>query len=105
MTSSSTSRGGTIGISSSTFSFGNLSMSNAPYPGYPPSYMKVEEMGGYRRNCYVLELFTIGELDPARRAQMEDAIQMAITKFSEVEKHDIIRSQRFDTALRKAMRL
>ena len=76
-----------------------------PYPNYPTSYTKIEKVGGYDRTCYVLELFTLGAMDPIRRANMEDAIQMTINRFKEVEKHEIIKSDRFDHVLRKAMRI
>ncbi len=80
-------------------------MPNTPYPGYSPNYRQVPKIGGFDRTCYVLELRTLGEMDPIRRAMLEDAIGVAVAKFQEVESFDIVRSDRFDTDLRHAMRL
>lgn len=80
-------------------------MSSTPYPGYSPTFVVVDKVGTYNRTCYILELLSIGELSPIKKAQLEDTIQAAIQKITDIEKHDLVRSERFDTALRKAMRI
>jgi hypothetical protein len=78
-------------------------MPSPPYPNIPPNYQTVDETGGFRRSCYVLELLVIGEFDPIRRAALEDAIGVIIERFSEIEKHDLVRSDRFTTDLRRLL--
>jgi hypothetical protein len=77
----------------------------APYPNFSPNYTTVRKHGGYTRDCIVLELSTLDEMDPARRAMLEDAIAVAISKFQDIEKHKIVRSEDFNTELLRALRL
>ena len=80
-------------------------MTKAPYPGYPPSFTLVERLGDMRRQCWVLELCTDEGLDPVRMAQLEDEMAMLLeSKFPEVKTSKIVRSDQFDTDLRRAMR-
>ena len=98
---SCSSGGGVRSISSSSGS----PMSKAPYPGYDPKFKFVPSLDGFTRTCYVLELLSEEPLDEARRAQLEDQIGFVVQKFVELHKHDLVRSDRFDTDLRRAMRL
>jgi len=80
-------------------------MAKAPYPGYPPSYEAVDIYGGRKRQCWVLELCTDEGLDGVRMAQLEDEIAILLeNKFPEIKHSQIVRSDRFDTLLRQALR-
>ena len=80
-------------------------MAKAPYPDYPPSYRLVDKLGGMIRQCWVLEVCTDDSLDRFRMAQFEDAIAILIdSKFPEIKANKIVRSDQFDTDLRRAMR-
>ena len=74
-----------------------------PFPNYPPNIGVVSKTGGFDRTCLVVEIFTIGVVDTLRLSQLEDAIGVAVSKFVEVEKHDIIRQSRFTKPLCKAL--
>ena len=80
-------------------------MSKAPYPNCPPYMTEVTKSGGFHREVLVLELRTLGRMDPARLAQLVDAVSMDIVKFQDVESFDVVGSDRFDPPLRRAMRL
>jgi len=81
-------------------------MAKAPYPGFSPSYRVVETLGGMQRQVWVLEICTDDGLLPARMAQLEDEISMLIeVKFPEVRVNKVVRSDQFDTELRRAMRI
>ena len=73
------------------------------YPAMSPSYGSVDQTGGFHRYCYVLELLTPNKLEPAVAARLEDAIDMAVSKFQEIEKHDFVRDNRFTNELRRAL--
>lgn len=80
-------------------------MAKAPYPGYPPSFELVEILGGMKRQVWVLEICTDGGLDVSRMAQLEDALAMLLeSRFPEIKASKIVRSDQFDTDLRRAMR-
>ena len=80
-------------------------MAKAPYPGYSPNYRLVDKLGGMVRQCWVLEVCTDDSLDPIRMSQLEDAIEILIdSKFPEIKANKIVRSDQFDTDLRRAMR-
>ena len=91
-------------ISSSVRSLGSV-MAKAPYPGYSPNYTLVEVIGDLKRQCWVLEVCTNSGLDLARMAQLEDEITMLLeSKFPEIMASKVVRSDQFDTDLRRAMR-
>lgn len=73
------------------------------YPTISPSYGSVDQTGGFHRYCYVLELLTLDKLEPAAAARLEDAIDMVVSKFQEIEKHDLVRGNRFTNELRRAL--
>ena len=80
-------------------------MTKAPYPGFPPSYKVVDKLGGMKRQVWVLEVCTDDGLDPISMAKHEDEFAMLIeSKFPEVKASKLVRSDRFDTDLRRAMR-
>jgi hypothetical protein len=78
-------------------------MADTPYPNFAPNVGVLDSTGGFKRYCYVLEILSIGDLPPARRAQLEDALGIVLEQFVDVEKHDLVRSERFVTDLRKAL--
>lgn len=80
-------------------------MTKPPYPNFPPNYTKVEKYGGYDREVVLLELRTLGKLSPERLAQIEDAVSMAISKFQDVESHEVVRSDNCNLELRRVLRL
>lgn len=73
------------------------------YPAMSPSYGSVDQTGGFHRYCYVLELLMPDKLEPAVAARLEDAIDMVVSKFQEIEKHDFVRDNRFTNELRRAL--
>ena len=80
-------------------------MPKAPYPGYSPNYTVVKVLGGMKRQCWVLEICTDDGLSPIRMAQLEDEMTMLLeTRFPEVKASKVVRSDQFDTDLRRAMR-
>lgn len=76
-----------------------------PYPNFSPTFTTVRKQGGYDRDCLVVEISTLGPMDPERLAQLEDAIAVAISKFQDIEKHKLIRSSNFNIELLRALRL
>jgi hypothetical protein len=76
-----------------------------PYPHFPPNYPVVRETGGYARDCIIIDILSLGTLDPERRAILEDKLSMVLGEFSEIEKHDMVNSERFNTELQRALRL
>ena len=80
-------------------------MPASPYPPFPPNTGVVLINGGYDRTCLVLEIYTTGHVDQARLAQIEDTITMALDKFKEIEKLDVVRPTRFTAPLSKALHL
>lgn len=84
-------------------------MSSSPYPGYPPSYTNVNTIGGYSRTCYAIEVRSLGNLGPDRRAvlfeQLELAVAQVAQKFADVESVELIPDSRFDKMLRDGFRL
>lgn len=76
----------------------------AQYPEYPPNYEVVRKVGGMHRICLIIELLT-DELLPARVPQIVDTLCMALGKFPDIRRADIIGEQRFTTPLLRALRL
>lgn len=80
-------------------------MAKVPYPGFPPSYKIVDKLGDMKRQVWVLEICTDDGLDPIRMANLEDEFAMLIeSRFPEIKANRVVRSDQFDTDLRRAMR-
>ena len=81
----------------------------APYPGYPPNYEIVKKTGDYTRNCIVLELRSLGPLTNVQLAiiqeQLEASLAKIVRQIPTIEGVDTILSSRFDSILRKGLRL
>ncbi len=75
-----------------------------PYPGYAPSYQNVRKLGGMDRTCLVVELLSATPLPATRLAQLADAIDTVLAKHSDIE-HQVVLEARFDTTLRRGLRL
>lgn len=84
-------------------------MSHKPYPGYPPNYREVEDTGGFRRTCFVLEFMSLGQLEPAQIAMIEEQMGALAEKLRQnmtiVEKVDFVTPDRFDRMLCDGLRL
>lgn len=84
-------------------------MSKRPYPGYPPSYRKVDETGGYTRTCLVVELLSLGSLDAVQMAlvqeQLEATVERLRRQLAVVEVSQVVTPDRFDPTLREGLRL
>ena len=84
-------------------------MSSRPYPGFPPSYREVENTGGYKRTCFVVEFLSLGTLEPAQIAMIEEQMGALADKLRSgmvaVEQVDFVTPDRFDRALSDGLRL
>lgn len=80
-----------------------------PYPGYPPSYSKIDGTGGLTRTCFVLEFLSLGHLSKEQRAMIEEQISALVEKLARgiitVEKTDFVTPDRFDQKLSDGLRL
>lgn len=80
-----------------------------PYPGYPPNYGEVGETGGYTRTCFVLEFLSLGQLDSAQVAMIEEQMTALAERLhnniSIVEKVDFVSPDRFDRSLCEGLRI
>lgn len=85
------------------------SMSDPPYPNYPPNYTKVDTVNGLTRNCIVLEVLTNGRLSNSEQAvitELLDTISVqVIRKCPSVEHMTFVTQNRFDPVLRTGLRL
>lgn len=79
----------------------------APYPGMAPSYKSVHKTGGYNRTCLVIELLSLGGLDSAQIAYVQEQLEAAVQKIlpAVVEKSQVVTPDRFDPILRDGLRL
>jgi hypothetical protein len=82
-------------------------MSDQPYPGYPPSYRVVPQIGNYTRTCLVIELLSDRKLDDLQVAQIRERLEATIqnTCAAFVERSDVITPNRFDRSLLDGLRL
>ena len=82
-------------------------MSNLPYPGYPPSYTSVPKVGGYTRQCLVIEICSLGNgLDDLQLASLREQLELVVERYSSIiEKYDVVLPMRFDPLLKKGLRL
>ena len=82
---------------------------NKPYPGFPPNYTNVSETGGFTRTCFVLEFLSLGHLEPAQQAIIEEQVSALTAKLASglanVEKAEFITPDRFDRKLLDGLRL
>ncbi len=84
-------------------------MPRKPYPGFPPSYKTVEETGGYKRNIIVLEFLSMGPLDSASFAMVQEQLEALVERLQHqipyIEGTDVVLPDRFDPVLRDGLRL
>jgi hypothetical protein len=86
-------------------------MSNkAPYPGFPPSYKIVDETGGYRRTCLVIEFLSLGTLDNTQMALIQERLEACVdiiqrSLMATVERAQVVTPDRFDPVVREGLRL
>ena len=83
-------------------------MTKKQYPGYPPSYKEVPKMGGYSRQCLVVELLSLDKLDNTQIAQIQERLEAALSSLhlsSIIEKTEVVTADRFDPILRRGLRL
>ena len=81
-------------------------MSN--YPGYGPNYKVVQELGGYNRNCFVVELLSEGKLNNAEIAMVKERIEAILATLANsvgFEKSKVIHQSDFDSILRAGLRI
>jgi len=80
-----------------------------PYPGYPPNYANVGKTAGFTRTCFILEFLSLGPLEPAQKAMVEEQVSALADKLAKglvnVEKAEFIPSKRFDRKLLDGLRL
>ena len=79
-----------------------------PYPGYTPNYKIIPKVGGYFRECLVVELLCPDKLDRIQLAQIQERLEAALESLNInaiVEKKEVVTSDRFDPILRQGLRL
>ena len=84
-------------------------MAKKPYPGIPPNYKIVDENGGYKRTCFVLELLSLGQLDNVQMAMVQEQLEATVQKIAQnitcIEKTDVVPPDRFDRILCDGLRI
>lgn len=84
-------------------------MSQAPYPGFPPNYTELTDIGGLRRNCLVIEIRSLGNLSPAQLAVVQEQLEATAanlkSRIATIESIELVAANRFDTLLRAGLRL
>ena len=80
-----------------------------PYPGYPPNYKIVDETGGFKRTCIVVELLSLGALSGAQLALAQEQLEATVERLKRslaiVERSDVVLPDRFDPLLKAGLRL
>lgn len=81
-----------------------------PYPGFPPSYKVVDETGGYRRTCLVIEFLSLGSLDNTQMALVRERLEACVEGISKsllatVEGAKVVTPDQFDPVLCDGLRL
>jgi hypothetical protein len=81
-----------------------------PYPGYPPNYKVVDDTGGYKRTCLVIEFLSLGGLDNTQLALVQEQLEATVERLkgqlrSSVEGAQVITPDRFDPVLKSGLRL
>ncbi len=84
-------------------------MPKTPYPGFAPSYRTVDKIGGYTRNCLVVEVLSIEALNSTQLAyiseQLEFTINKLIPEMATMENIKVVTQDRFDPILKSGLRL
>ena len=83
-------------------------MTKKQYPEYPPSYEEVPKVGGYSRQCLVVELLSLDRLDNTQIAQIQERLEAALSNLHLsviIEKTEVVTADRFDPILRRGLRL
>lgn len=84
-------------------------MSKTPYPGYPPNYTVVDETAGYKRTCIIIELLSLGSLEPTVLAMVQEQLEALSERLqlqiSTIETTEVVLPDRFDPILKKGLRL
>lgn len=84
-------------------------MSKKPYPGFPPNFTSVDETGGFTRTCFVLEFMSLGQLEPAQIALIEEQVSALAERLAKgmsvVEGVQFVTPDRFDRKLSDGLRL
>ncbi len=82
-------------------------MAKTPYPGYCPSYRRVDQTGGFDRTCLVIDILSDGRLNSTQLAYIQEQLEMTLEKLlpSVIEKSQIITPDRFDPMLRDGLRI
>ena len=79
-----------------------------PYPAYPPNYKIIPKVGGYSRQCFVIELLCLEELNNVQIAQIQENLEAALDNLPLnpiIEKTEVVAPDRFDPILRQGLRL
>lgn len=80
-----------------------------PYPGFSPSYTRVDETAGLTRTCFVLEFLSLGGLEPAQQAMVDEQFSALADKLAKalvnVERAEFVTPDRFDRKLSDGLRL
>lgn len=80
-----------------------------PYPGYQPNYKHVTSVGGYHRNCMVIDVLSLDKLDDAEIAMIEEQLSALTSKLAKsmpnIHKLEVIIPDRFDKIVRDGLRL
>ena len=84
-------------------------MAKKPYPGFPPNYKTVDETAGYKRTCIVVEFLSLGPLDSAHLALIQEQLEALTERLqkqvSYIEGVDVVLPDRFDPVLKEGLRL
>jgi hypothetical protein len=80
---------------------------NNPYPGYPPNYRVVPQIGNYIRTCLVIELLSQDKLNDLQLTQIRERLEATIQNAyaATIERCDVVTANRFDRSLRDGLRL
>ncbi len=79
-----------------------------PYPGYPPNYKLVDKLGGFHRNCLVIEILSLDSLDNCSIALIKEQVEATLARLSVsigIEKAEVVSKERFDQSLKDGLRL
>jgi hypothetical protein len=84
-------------------------MTKKPYPGFSPNFLKVGEIGGLKRTCFVLEALSTEVLGTTQIAMIEEQISATadrlVNSMPNVEKAEFVTPDRFDRVLANGLRL
>lgn len=81
---------------------------NKPYPGTNPNYQVYNNIGGYKRECFIIELHCLDCLNSQEKNLIRERVEALISSMSNslgIEKSQIVISDQFDTILRSALRM